>query len=113
MHSIEFAIVVRIELGLDEQVVLNPFAFETLDDLGNTIDKDRFGLLRGTAVLSQSVWAKCQARKGQTENCKARNEASGCDGMDTLNHFLHWVAWIGLRQVGSNRSKRLHICCGL
>jgi hypothetical protein len=46
MHPIEFAIVVRIELGLYKQVVLDPLAFECLDDLGYTIDKDRFGLIR-------------------------------------------------------------------
>jgi len=55
MHTIKFAIVVRIELGLHEQVMLDPFAFESLDDLSNTIDKDWFALLRGSAVLSQSL----------------------------------------------------------
>ena len=55
MDTIEFAVVVRVELCLHKKIVLDPIAFESLDDLRNPVDKDRFDLIGRRTVLSQSV----------------------------------------------------------
>jgi hypothetical protein len=54
MDSVEFAILIGIEFGLHEQVVLHPILFECFDDLGKTIGEDWLGLLIGTGILRKS-----------------------------------------------------------
>jgi hypothetical protein len=63
MDTIEFAVVVRVELRLHEKIVLDPIAFESLDDLRNPVDKDRFDLIGRRTVLSQSVRGNAETTK--------------------------------------------------
>jgi hypothetical protein len=63
MDTIEFAVVVRVELCLHEKIVLDPIAFESLDDLRNPVDKDRFDLIGRRTVLSQSVRGNAETTK--------------------------------------------------
>ena len=60
MDPIDFSVLVGIEFGFHEQVVLDPVGLEGFDDLGQSIDEDRLGACcclrdcRGRGVLGDA-----------------------------------------------------------
>jgi hypothetical protein len=72
MDPIDFSVLVGIEFGFHEQVVLDPVGLEGLDDLGQSIDEDRLGacrwlgVCRGRRVLGDAE-ALCKAHKYECE----------------------------------------------
>jgi hypothetical protein len=70
MDPIDFSVLVGIEFGFHEQVVLDPVGLEGLDDLGQSIDEDRLGACRWLGV--------CRAR-GVLGDAEVLRKAQECE----------------------------------